>query len=235
MLDALGWRRFEHDLTPLPYDRRCADRGHRHRLRGRRVRRARGRRSPGQAWRSARPDDGDRADEHRRRHGQACPRAPGRRDGDRRPHAVPRRRSCSAPPSLLAGGRKPVSTPVVDLAVKQVLARSPGLYGPVHRHPSTVVALRDLYRELRVAGPTALTALARTARGNEPARVAAEVARLLAPSWYDEGDLLAAAALGHPPRPSGSAGPRRRRTCPSGCVRWNGSCCGHWPRRPTSN
>ena len=97
-------------------------------------------------------------------------------------------------PSLLAGGRKPVSTPVVDLAVKQVLTRSPGLYGPVHRHPSTVVALRDLYRELRVAGPTALTALARTARGNEPARVAAEVARLLAPSWYDEGDLLAAAA-----------------------------------------
>ena len=97
-------------------------------------------------------------------------------------------------PTLLAGGRKPVSTPVVDLAVKQVLARSPGLYGPVHRHPSTVVALRDLYRELRVAGPTALTALARTGRGNEPARVAAEVARLLAPSWYDEGDLLAAAA-----------------------------------------
>ena len=75
-----------------------------------------------------------------------------------------------------------------------VLARSPGLYGPVHRHPSTVVALRELYRELRVAGPTALTALARTGRGNEPARVAAEVARLLAPSWYDEGDLLAAAA-----------------------------------------
>ena len=97
-------------------------------------------------------------------------------------------------PTLLARGRKPVSTPVVDLAVKQVLARSPGLYGPVHRHPSTVVALRDLYRELRVAGPTALTALARTGRGNEPARVAAEVARLLAPSWYDEGDLLAAAA-----------------------------------------
>ena len=97
-------------------------------------------------------------------------------------------------PSLLARGRKPVSTPVVDLAVKQVLARSPGLYGPVHRHPSTVVALRELYRELRVAGPTALTALARTGRGNEPARVAAEVARLLAPSWYDEGDLLVAAA-----------------------------------------
>ena len=42
------------------------------------------------------------------------------------------------------------------------------------------MALRDLYRELRVAGPTALTALARTGRGNEPARRRRRVARLLA-------------------------------------------------------
>ncbi len=93
-------------------------------------------------------------------------------------------------PSLHAEGRKPVSTPIVDLAVKQVLADKPGLYAGVQHHPSTIVALRDLYRELRAAGPGALTALARTSRGSEPARVAADVARLLARAWYDEGDLL---------------------------------------------
>jgi ATP-dependent helicase/nuclease subunit B len=97
--------------------------------------------------------------------------------------------------SLLDEGRKPVSTPVVDLAVKQVLRASPGLYRAVAEHPSTVVALRDLYRELRVAGPAALTALGRTGRGREPARVAEELAGLLAPGWYDEGDLLARAAI----------------------------------------
>jgi len=97
-------------------------------------------------------------------------------------------------PSLRAEGRRPVSTPVVDLAVKQALADGPGRYESVQRHPSTVVALRDLYRELRVAGPGAVHALARTRRGADPARVAAEVAARLATEWYDEGDLLARAA-----------------------------------------
>jgi ATP-dependent helicase/nuclease subunit B len=97
--------------------------------------------------------------------------------------------------SLLDDGRKPVSTPVVDLAVKQVLRTSPGLYRQVADHPSTVVALRDLYREIRLAGPDALTALARTGRGREPSRVAAELTRLLSPTWYDEGDLMTRAAI----------------------------------------
>ena len=92
-------------------------------------------------------------------------------------------------PSLHAEGRNPVSTPVVDLAVKRVIHEMPGLYAGVNHHPSTVVALRDLYRELRAAGPGSLTALARTP-GARAGRVAAEVARLLAADWYDEGDLL---------------------------------------------
>jgi ATP-dependent helicase/nuclease subunit B len=96
-------------------------------------------------------------------------------------------------PTLHAERRRPVSTPVVDVTVKQVLHRHPGLYAGVQHHPSTVVALRDLYRELRVAGPGAVTALARTGRGSEPARVAAEVMRALRTDWYDEGDLLQAA------------------------------------------
>ena len=97
-------------------------------------------------------------------------------------------------PSLVDGGRKPVSTPVVDLAVKQLLRQSPGLYRDVAEHPSTVVALRDLYREVRMAGRGASTALGRTPRGGEPARVVAELARRLAAGWYDEGDLLERAA-----------------------------------------
>ncbi len=96
-------------------------------------------------------------------------------------------------PALHAQQRRPVSTPVVDVAVKQVLREHPGLYATVRHHPSTVVALRDLYRELRIAGPGAVTALARTERGGEPARVAAEVMRALRTEWYDEGDLLEAA------------------------------------------
>ena len=97
-------------------------------------------------------------------------------------------------PSLRAEGRRPVSTPIVDLAVKQVLAEAPGQYRSVHRHPSTVVALRDVYRELRIAGPGAMAGLAATRRGAEPARVAQAVAARLSSDWYDEGDLLARAA-----------------------------------------
>jgi hypothetical protein len=98
-------------------------------------------------------------------------------------------------PSLLDEGRKPVSTPVIDLAVKQVLRGAPGGYRAVADHASTVVALRDLYREVRLAGPAALSALARTGRGGEPARVLTELGRLLAPAWYDEGDLMGRAAI----------------------------------------
>jgi ATP-dependent helicase/nuclease subunit B len=98
-------------------------------------------------------------------------------------------------PALHARDRRPVSTPVVDVAVRQVLREHPGLYAGVQHHPSTVVALRDLYRELRIAGPGAVTALARTERGGEPARVAAEVMRALRTGWYDEGDLLEAATV----------------------------------------
>jgi RecB family exonuclease len=93
-------------------------------------------------------------------------------------------------PSLLDEDRKPVSTPVVDLAVKQVLRTFPGRFRRVADHPSTVVALRDLYREVRVAGPAALAVLGRSGRGREPGRILADVERLLSPAWYDEGDLM---------------------------------------------
>ena len=60
-----------------------------------------------------------------------------------------------AGPALAAAGRSPMSTPVVDLAIGAVLAADPGPFGPVATHPSTVVALRELHGELRLAGPAA--------------------------------------------------------------------------------
>src|SRR5690606_27663201 len=75
-------------------------------------------------------------------------------------------------------------------AVRAVLRSASTSYDAVADHPSTVVALRDLHREVRLAGPAALDALARTSRGREAARVSRLTTQRLAPRWYDEGDLL---------------------------------------------
>ncbi len=93
--------------------------------------------------------------------------------------------------SLVADGRRPVSTPLVDLAVRAVLADAPGPFADVADHPSTVTALRDLHRELRIAGPAALQSLATASRrGRDAARVSSLTADRLGADWYDEGDLL---------------------------------------------
>ena len=95
-----------------------------------------------------------------------------------------------AGPTLHDQGRNPVSTPIVDLTIRQVLADDPRSFADVAGHPSTITALRDLHRELRSAGPAALQALAAAGeRGREAARVSAATATLLAADWYDEGDL----------------------------------------------
>ena len=95
-----------------------------------------------------------------------------------------------AGPSLAADGRSPMSTPVVELAVARALRAAPGIFDAVGDHPSTVVALRDLHGELRLAGRPAAEALAvRSPRGAEAVRISAWVAEHLAGEWYDEGDL----------------------------------------------
>lgn len=95
---------------------------------------------------------------------------------------------------LARAGRRPVSIPLIDITVRAVLDTEPGGYTAVARHPSTVTSLRDLYRELRAAGPDALDRLAgASARGAEAARVAGAVAERLRADWFDEGDLLQAA------------------------------------------
>ena len=95
---------------------------------------------------------------------------------------------------LAAAGRRPVSTPLLDLTVGAVLDAAPGVFADVADHPSTVTALRDLYRELRFAGPGAVERLAAaSSRGREAARIASMVAERLSADWYDEADLFARA------------------------------------------
>lgn len=99
-----------------------------------------------------------------------------------------------AGPTLAAAGRSPMSTPVVDLAIGAVLAADPGPFGPVATHPSTVVALRELHGELRLAGPAARRRLGdESARGRQALRVSDAVTAALEADWYDEADLFALA------------------------------------------
>lgn len=95
---------------------------------------------------------------------------------------------------LAAAGRRPVSTPLIDITVREVLRHAPGHYESVADHPSTVTSLRDLHRELRLAGPLGAAALrGASARGREAARVSSMVSERLAAHWFDEADLIAAA------------------------------------------
>ena len=102
--------------------------------------------------------------------------------------------------ALAAAGRRPVSTPLIDITVREVLRQAPGDFAPVADHPSTVTSLRDLHRELRTAGPEAVATLRTSSRrAAEAARVSSMVSERLADRWYDEGDLLASAIerIGH--------------------------------------
>ncbi|WP_158412201.1 PD-(D/E)XK nuclease family protein [Ilumatobacter nonamiensis] len=98
-----------------------------------------------------------------------------------------------AGPSLAHDKRQPVSTPLLELTVRRVLDEAPGSYGVVAHHPATVVALRELHQELRLAGESGAELLAQSARGREAVRVSRAVTRILQRRWYDEADLLAGA------------------------------------------
>ena len=97
--------------------------------------------------------------------------------------------------ATLAGqGRQPVSTPVLAAAVRAELAAQPGLFAPVAEHPATESALVSTYRELRDLSPAALDAVAEASnRAREVVRLHRATRARLAPHWYDEEDLLAAA------------------------------------------
>ncbi len=97
--------------------------------------------------------------------------------------------------TLAESGRRPVSTPVVDVAVRQVLAASAGIFGPIAQHRATITALRDAYRDLRHVPAPALQRLAThgSLRAREVVRLHRAVHRALQRQWYDEADLLQAA------------------------------------------
>lgn len=97
--------------------------------------------------------------------------------------------------SLAAAGRRPVSTPVLTAAVRAALAAEPGHFAAVATHPATESALVAAYRELREASEAGLDALA--ARGSR-AQAVVQIHRAarshLVGGWYDEQDLMHAAA-----------------------------------------
>ena len=79
-------------------------------------------------------------------------------------------------------------------ALRTALAAEPGVFGPVRSHPATETALVEAYREFRDLSSEALSAVAaQSRRAHDVVRLHDEAHRALAPSWYDEEDLLDAA------------------------------------------
>lgn len=99
-------------------------------------------------------------------------------------------------PSLAAAGRRPLSTPIIDVAVREVLSQRAGVFAPIAHHQATIAALRDAHRELRHLPDQAVDHIAAqgTRRAREVVRVHRDVQHLLAAEWYDEADLLRVAA-----------------------------------------
>src|SRR6476646_1072532 len=98
-------------------------------------------------------------------------------------------------PKLAATGRRPVSTPVIAAALRASLREEPGLFGPVAEHPATETALVAAYRELREVSPRGLDAIAKKGlRAADVVRLHRATRERLEPAWYDEQDLMRAAA-----------------------------------------
>ncbi len=96
---------------------------------------------------------------------------------------------------LAAGGRRPVSGPVIAAAVRRALHDAPGLFAPVAGHPATERSLVRAHRELAALDDTALDRLAgASSRAAEVVRLHRHVSRLLRPRFSDEHELLVAAA-----------------------------------------
>src|SRR5437763_3780857 len=98
-------------------------------------------------------------------------------------------------PALAAAGRRPVSTPVIAAAIRAALAEQPGLFKPVASHPATESALVASYRELRELSDSALDSVAKAGpRAADVVRIHRAARRQLESAWYDEQDLMVAAA-----------------------------------------
>lgn len=96
---------------------------------------------------------------------------------------------------LAAQGRRPVTQPVLVSALARLLDEQPGQFASIAEHPETSKALARAHDELSLLGPRAVARVATTGP------VVADVVRLhhatrdlLAADYYDEVDLLKAAA-----------------------------------------
>ncbi len=92
-------------------------------------------------------------------------------------------------------GRKPLTSVLENLAVRQALAQTDGALRDVSDHPSTQSSVRHAFRQLRDTDETMRSALA--ARGGvvgEMARLFDSFRGLTASEWYDAEDLAEAAA-----------------------------------------
>lgn len=107
-------------------------------------------------------------------------------------HRLAERLGASA---LAAVGRRPTSAPVIAAAVRGVLDDAPGVFAPVCHHPSTERALIASHLELAGAADAALDPVAAASpRASDVVRIHRAVRDRLAGAWYDENDLLVAAA-----------------------------------------
>ena len=107
-------------------------------------------------------------------------------------------------PRLAEGNRRPVSTPIIAAAVRQVLTGSPGYFARVAEHPTTERRLVGAYRELSDLNEPQLQALAeRSTRASEVVRIHRAVKARLQTDWYNEHDLIEAAIDQFDHNPSG--------------------------------
>ena len=98
-------------------------------------------------------------------------------------------------PALAAQKRRPVSPPIVLAALRHELALDAGVLAPVGHHPATEEALLRVDRELTgmtAGGMHRLSSLSR--RAADVVRLHRATRARLAANWYDEADLLEAAA-----------------------------------------
>ena len=94
-------------------------------------------------------------------------------------------------PRLAAQHRRPLSTPVIAAAVRNVLTSTDTMFAAVSEHPSTERALVRVHRELRDLTPAQLDHLAgQSQRAGEVVAIHKQAAASLATQWYDEFDLF---------------------------------------------
>ncbi|MCH1867425.1 PD-(D/E)XK nuclease family protein [Nocardioides sp. CFH 31398] len=90
--------------------------------------------------------------------------------------------------------RRPATRPVVAAAWRHALSGDPGAFADVADHPSTVGALSRVYRDLRELRSHHLDLIASSPTpAPDLVRLFKEVEAALAPTWFDDVDLLRSA------------------------------------------